>query len=153
MEDSALAEYSEFTIVDACGGDDPDAKPFAESWDERDITGDWLAAADNMLMINGSYTGAYHIRIRFELWNSDPGCQPDRHPDVDQLTTSFYSTSGSVMVEEMFWGGDHEPFALGLPRLKWHVRGYRKPLVPLGHFHHDIDGDAESYIFQFWPFG
>ncbi|MET8157123.1 hypothetical protein ABZT47_12165 [Sphaerisporangium sp. NPDC005289] len=104
MEDSALGEHGEFTIVDAGDVEDPDAKPLAESWEERDITGDWLAAADNVLMINGGYTGAYRIRVRFELWTSDPGCGPDRHPDVDELTTSFSSTSGSVMVEEMFWG-------------------------------------------------
>lgn len=150
MEDSAFIEYNEFTIIDPDGGDDPDAKPCAQSWDERDIRGDWLDAADNMIMINSAYC-THHTRIRFELWSSDPGLKSEQLPDTDQTTALFYSSSGSVMVEEMFGDDDHELFELGPPRQRWQVRGYQKMLVPPGHFPESLDEELESYTFQFWP--
>ncbi|MCG5213048.1 hypothetical protein [Streptosporangium sp. KLBMP 9127] len=151
MDDSTLVEYNEFTIIDDGEVEDPVAKPFAQSWEDRDVTGDWLAGSDNLLMINSAYA-THRVRIRFELWDVDPGSNSQQSPEVDEITTSFYSSSGSIVIDEMLGDDDHDSFELGPLGQRWHVRAHRRALMPQGCFPESIREELESYIIQFWPF-
>ncbi|MER6950408.1 hypothetical protein ABT294_40955 [Nonomuraea sp. NPDC000554] len=149
MDDSTLIEYSEFTIIDDGGSDDPEAEPFAESWEERDIAAEWLAAADNLLMINSAFD-RHRVRVRFELWDGEPE-KESQLSNIDALTTSFYSSTGAIFIDEMIGYVEHDPFKLGPPGERWHVRAYRKALVPRGYFPEHTEEELEAYIFRFWP--
>ncbi|MEV4894071.1 hypothetical protein AB0K48_32265 [Nonomuraea sp. NPDC055795] len=145
MQGSVLVEYGEFSIIDPDGSLDDKATTFAESWELGGPAADWLVAADNLLMVRSAYN-AHTASVVLELFDATP---PARTlPNAEQAETSFYSSSGSLMVEEMT---DDAPFKLGPPQKRWRVRAHRVSLNPAGYFSAGVGEELEAFTFGFWP--
>jgi hypothetical protein len=149
MKGSVLVEYGEFSIIDPDGSLDDEATPFAASWELGGPTAHWLVAADNLLMVRSAYN-VHTASVVFELFDTTPPAQA--LPNAEQTETSFYSSSGSLMLEELMGSSDDDvPFKLGPPQRRWRVRAHRVSLKPAGHFPADIDEELEAFTFGFWP--